>query len=316
VNLLTFRISTFAHRIGDEAHQMFGFNASATNHLKRHRPTLLVVLAVSATHTIAWVSLLPQPVTAFDADPKPGQTTPAVRAKDAGGGDGAAERKLLADIAAADYALADHYDYSRVDRELATAFHGSGLDLDVVDPDVAGARLAGHPMTPEIAAAIDEWCGIRKFRLKVPTWQRLALVARAADPDPWRNAVREQLDRPPTESLPALRTKAADRHALEKQPLGSLLFLSSLRTEDHDWSTAQAVLRVARRRFPGDFWSLLALADLLSDDEPDPDPSQAVHLCTAAVVMRPGSSMAHLYLAQVGRCPTTRATRESSVTTR
>ena len=78
-----------------------------------------------------------------------------------------AERKLLADLETAIAARADHLDYSRVDRELAAAFRSYGLDLDVVDPKTAGARLAGKPETPEIAAAIDEWCRVRRTRLKV-----------------------------------------------------------------------------------------------------------------------------------------------------
>ena len=68
----------------------------------------------------------------------------------------AADRKLLTSAAAMD-SVADHSDYSRLDRELAAAFRVYGVDLDVnrirsVKPAV---RLAGHPTTPEIATFID-----------------------------------------------------------------------------------------------------------------------------------------------------------------
>ena len=143
--------------------------------------------------------------------------------QDAGSRDGAADRKLLDDLETALDARADHFDASRVDRELAAAFRAFGLDLDAVDAKAAGARLAGHPRAPEIAAAIDEWCRLRKWRLNLSTWRKLGLVARAADHDPWRNAVRDQVERPADQSRAVLQVQAADHNELERQPVRTLL---------------------------------------------------------------------------------------------
>ena len=96
------------------------------------------------------------------ADPQQNQAKPAEPKKDASHGE--AERKLLADLEAAIAIYADHYDRSRLDRDLAAAFRAFGLDLDAVDPKTAGPRLAGQPATPEIAAVIDEWCRVRRTR--------------------------------------------------------------------------------------------------------------------------------------------------------
>ena len=126
-------------------------------------------------------------------------------------------------------------------------------------------RLAGHPETPEIAAIISEWCRDRKTRLFLPTWRRLDLVARAVDPDPWRNAVRDQFDRPTADALPALRVQSADTAALERQPVNSLLLLAQMLSYNGDRTTSAAVLKVARRRFPGDFWVLLTQAAVLRE---------------------------------------------------
>jgi tetratricopeptide (TPR) repeat protein len=175
----------------------------------------------------------------------------------AGDRDVKADRNLMDDLERALFAHADHADYQRLDRELAAAFRGYGRDLDSLDPGAAGACLAGRPSTPEIAAAIDEWCRVRRTRLEVDTWRHLADVARAADPDPWRNARRDQFGRQAADALPALRARAAAAQALEKQPVNSLLLLAIMLTEADHRPTAAAVLRVAKRRSPDHFWVCL-----------------------------------------------------------
>jgi tetratricopeptide (TPR) repeat protein len=232
--------------------------------------------------------------TAFQAAPSQSKPPTTEAEKGTGDRDPKADRKLLADFDTAIDAYADHADYARFDRELAAAFRGCGLDLDVVDPKTAGAQLAGRTSTPEIAAAIDEWCRIRRTRLKVPTWKRLTEVARAADLDPWRNAVLDQYDRPAAETLPALRARAADLKALEKQPVNSLLLLSTMLVEADDQPTAAAVLRVAKRRYPGDYWVCLLQGTLAVFGAPNPDPAEAARLCAAAVTQHPKSPLARL----------------------
>ncbi len=156
---------------------------------------------------------------------------PSKNQKGEGSRDGKAERKLLAELLALDASMANHSDSSRLDRELAAAFRSYGLDLDVVDPETAGTRLAGHPESPEIAAMIDVWTRFRHKELKIASWRRLVDVARAADPDPWRNALRDQEDRAPADALPVLRARAADGAALEKQPANSLIILYRMLTQ-------------------------------------------------------------------------------------
>ncbi len=204
------------------------------------------------------------------------------------------ERQLLADLDLAINAYFDHADYSRFDRELAAAFRAYGLDLDVVDPKTAGGKLAGRPSTPEIAAAIDEGCRIRRTRIKVPTWHRLVEVARAADPDTWRNAVRDQFDRPPADALPELRARAADAKTLEKQPVNSLLVLSTMLSEADDRPTAAVVLRVANKRFPDNFSVCLLRGSLAIYGAPNPDAAEAARLCATAVTQRPKSPFARI----------------------
>ena len=72
----------------------------------------------------------------------------------------AAERRLVVRLEAIRAERGEHFDMKRADREYAEAFRAFGLDLDAIDPNEAGARLAGRPATAEIAAALDDWCSL------------------------------------------------------------------------------------------------------------------------------------------------------------
>ena len=119
-------------------------------------------------------------------------------------------------------------------------------------------------------------------------------MARAADPETWRNAVRDQFDRPPADTLSALRARAADAQALEKQPVNSLLLISMMLVEADDRPTAAAVLQVATRHFPDNFWICLLRGRLTIYGAPNPDPAEAARLSTAAVAQRPKSPFARI----------------------
>jgi Flp pilus assembly protein TadD len=263
-------------------------------------PTLKLsgATAMSVSAALVIATYLERPAAASRVEPAQSKAKPGEIQKDAGrpDGDGSAERKLLVDLETAIATNADYIDYSRLERELAAAFRGFGLDLDVIDPKTAGARLARRAPTPEIAAVIDRWCRVRKTRLRVATWRRLAEVARAADPDAWRNAMRDEYDRPPADALPALKACVADAQALEKQPVNSLLLLSQMLVDANERPLAAAVLQIAKRRFPGDFWVCLLQGTMAIAGAPNPDPTEAARACTAAVALRPQSPLAHMHL--------------------
>ncbi len=142
----------------------------------------------------------------------------------------------------------------------------------------------------EIAAGLDMWSRLRRIEKDLPGRLPLADVARAADPDPWRNALRDQCDRPLREALPFLKAKAADLASLENQPAASLLLLSMTLGEADDHASARAVLRVAGRRFPAEFWVRFEqgyVSRMLKA------PADAVRHFEAAAALRPQSSAAH-----------------------
>ncbi len=102
------------------------------------RPSRFGAMALTKGGALAIACCLGSPERAFGASPQQENPRPGEAQQEAGRRDGDAERKLLADLLAADASSAKHFDRPQLDRELAAAFRSYGLDLDVVDPKTAG----------------------------------------------------------------------------------------------------------------------------------------------------------------------------------
>jgi eukaryotic-like serine/threonine-protein kinase len=207
-------------------------------------------------------------------------------------------RKLVADLETVRSDLAEHFEASRTDLEYAKTFLAYGLDLDSVDPKQASEKLAGTPATAEIAAAIDDWCAIRRLVSKAPRWSRLVEIARAVDPDPWRNTLRDLHGKPAAQSLEILKAQASDTAALASQPAASLVLLADMLQGAGDRDGSAQLLRAAWRRFPSDYWVNLELGhsswtSSSLDGGHYERPDEAMRFYSAAVAIRPSS--AHAY---------------------
>src|SRR5205807_10100652 len=161
----------------------------------------------------------------------------------------------------------------------AEAFAKYQLDLDGVDPQEAGSRVRASPICLQLTAALDDWALIGKRR-QAPGWQRRLAVARTADPDRWRNRLRDALagdDRALEEVL-----KAASP---DDWPTATLVLLSNLAGNNE---RTAALLRRARQRHPGDFWINHQLAVILVASQP-PRLAEGIHYLGIAVALRPQS---------------------------
>jgi serine/threonine-protein kinase len=214
--------------------------------------------------------------------------------------DAAAERRLVTALEKIRGDRGEHFDLKRADRAYAREFRTFGLDLDLVEPKEAGLRLARREATAEIAAALDEWCVIRRIlqrrRQQVPSWQRLSEVARLADPEPWRNGLRAMVALPWQERSATLKKQAEELTALERQPPASLILLALMLRDAGEGERSAAVLRLAWRRFPADFWVNHDLGYSSWSDASGgryERPEEAVRYLTAAVAARPASATAH-----------------------
>ena len=123
---------------------MFYFNVPAEKPLLGYKTPL-----TKATLIICgWLAIsmeLETPVPALGSEQPQEKVKTTESSNHAGDQTIKADRKLLADLETAINARADHADDNRLDRELAAAFSGYGIDLDASDP-VAAAR--GWPIEP------------------------------------------------------------------------------------------------------------------------------------------------------------------------
>jgi tetratricopeptide (TPR) repeat protein len=192
-----------------------------------------------------------------------------------------------------------HLSAARADDEYARAFLDAGLDLDRVDPAEAGAWIARRSAPLEIAAGVDDWAAqrrrARRDRADAASWRRLLAVARAADPDPWRDALRDQVEH---DDVEALRRLAADP-ALERQTAVGVVLLARALFARREVETAVEVLRSGWRRSPQDFWINHHLGYYLSSAvDPELDigglgrPDEAEAFARVAVSIRPHSPIA------------------------
>jgi serine/threonine-protein kinase len=210
------------------------------------------------------------------------------------------DHKLLAELEAVRGALAEYADPRRTDHDYADAFRKAGLDLDSVDPDQAGAWIAARSAPLELALFLDDWATVRqRAGSGEPAWRRLVAAARAADKDPWRDALRTGRGSEGPESLAALHKLAGNEAALATQPAEGLRLLASRLKAAGDPEAAAQVLRRAWRRRPDDFWVHFDLAHAPgrggsgSVEELSPSPEEAVRHLTAALAVRPRGALAH-----------------------
>jgi serine/threonine-protein kinase len=209
---------------------------------------------------------------------------------------------------------------AKADAAFAEAFRGAGLDVlsPDLEPAAIGRRLAGRPraIALETAAALDTWAVVRGAGARSSPAEgrsvarRLLAIARVADPDPWRAALRDALAA--DDPRPLLRHLAEGPDLDRQGPVGLWLLGHGLEMAgDHD--RALDVLRRAHRRYPGDYWlntelglsllegtrSGLGVTNTWIANGGDSDGRfrRAEPYFQAAVALRPRFGSAHLLLA-------------------
>jgi hypothetical protein len=153
----------------------------------------------------------------------------------------------------------DHFDLAGADAANDRAFRAYGIDLGAVGADEAGEWLGGRTICVQLAAALDNWAMLRKARKK-PSWKLLLTVARAIDPDKWRNRIREALERGDNKELRDL----AAALPFDELPASTLVLVGlSLESGDSPEDAAR-LLRKAQRLHRDDFWVNNSLAQVSS----------------------------------------------------
>jgi serine/threonine-protein kinase len=212
------------------------------------------------------------------------------------------DRVLLADLESVRGNRVAHRDPKRTDADYAEVFRKAGLDLDVTGAVEAGRWLASRTDPIELTGYLDDWAFVRRAAARPESdWRRLVMAARVGDPDPWRDALRAKFGGDAPGTVAEFRRMAHDPK-LEDQPAPGLLLLArQLKFGCGDGALAAHVLRMAARRYPGDFRIHFELAQApgATDGPADalfPYPEEAVRHLTAALAIRPASVSTHLVL--------------------
>jgi len=209
------------------------------------------------------------------------------------------DQNLLAKLVDIRSAEADDPDGSETDAAYADAFREAGIDVDSLPAAEAGTKIKARPAPVALAlvAALDDWAlRRRKSRPKQQeAWRHLAAAARAADPDPRRDRLRElweQLDL--KAKLEPLR-KTAQEADPESWPVQSLILLAGALYDAGDQDAAAALLRRAQMRYPGDIWINYDLGFYLDSVHPQRT-EEVIRYYSVARGLRPETahSLAHV----------------------
>jgi tetratricopeptide (TPR) repeat protein len=169
-----------------------------------------------------------------------------------------------------------HFDYASAIREYAAALREAGIGDETEAAEVVAARIRALAVREQLVAAVDHYWELSKEKPQRRAW--LLAVARAADPDPWRNRFRDPAlwqDRAAVKRL-ARAAKVSELSPQILSGLGALLKESGL--------DAVPLLTAAQRRYPSDFWLNFDLGNVLRQAKRW---DEAIGYYRAALALRP-----------------------------
>src|SRR5262249_10439779 len=151
-----------------------------------------------------------------------------------------------------------------------------GLDLETGDVAALAQAIQESAIRDELVAALDNWVPWDPERR-----ERLLEVARRADPDPWKNELRDPAVWRDAEALKALVSRADV--ARLPPPLLSWLGIA-LRSQPENREAGLTLLKQAQKCYPDDFWLNFNLGVALYHEQ---QWDEAIGYCRAALALRP-----------------------------
>ena len=177
--------------------------------------------------------------------------------------------------------VAGRFDPSGAEPYYEGTFAKAGLGGPADDSETVAVRVRDSTVRVEIVAALDDWASITQDPARV-AW--LLAVARAADPDPWRDRIRQ-----PKLWQDGLALTNLVRH-LPDDELSPQLATAVGRALRKTGGEAVPLLRTAQARFPQDFWLNFELAWALHDVGRS---EEAIVFYRVALALRPEASPVH-----------------------
>jgi tetratricopeptide (TPR) repeat protein/tRNA A-37 threonylcarbamoyl transferase component Bud32 len=176
---------------------------------------------------------------------------------------------------------------AEIDAYLA-AFRTYDIDLASLPVEKAAQRIRSSPIADDLIAALDDWFRSNDLG-KVPK-TRLDEIARAAETDPLRAAVRDAVSRRDVAALRGFCESSEDRRKLG--PRLRTVFNSLIRV---DPESSFPLLETIRQEHPNDFWLNEKLGRAYGKAKP-PRLDESVRCLSIAVAIKPDSPGAHVNL--------------------
>jgi tetratricopeptide (TPR) repeat protein len=191
----------------------------------------------------------------------------------------------------------NHFDNQASDRAYRAAFETYGLPVLDLESQEAAERISASAIAPHLVAGLHDWAAFVSLTYDpdAPPLEpgapipdpaeraKLLAVAQLADPDPWRQQVRDAISQNDQARLLDLSRQV---QVLEQPPATLVLLGQSLAPTD--LSAATALLRRTHRLHPDDFWINYELGRYLRVLNP-PRLEEAIGYFRAALALRPQS---------------------------
>ena len=173
-------------------------------------------------------------------------------------------------------------DYDESSRQYAQVFRDAGIGTTEDKATTVADRIRISTVQVALVAALDDWAACATAETRA--W--ILSVARATDPDPWRDQVRDQQNWADIEHLQRL-AQAAD---IQHQPVTIMVAMGTRWRRLGGQPTE--FLRRVHQVYPDDFWVNFELAVLNSVS----DPAIALAHNVAALAIRPNAASVHFNL--------------------
>jgi superkiller protein 3 len=189
------------------------------------------------------------------------------------------------------------WDHVQEDKDFAQAFRDYGIDIDALDHDTAVQRIRARSICFEMAVMLDQWAMVRGSLSKRGVghtgkdWKVLLAIARAVDPDPWRDQFRKAVEKQDRQALLDLVASAP----VSSLPAATVNRFGSALLGARAYNEGAAFLRKGQDLHPHDFWITTNLGICLFRSNP-PQIDESIRFHTAAVALRPQAALARTIL--------------------
>ncbi len=184
-----------------------------------------------------------------------------------------------------------HFDWETGAAAYADAFREYGLDVDGLDARAAAEQIQARSIHRRLVAALDDWAVVL-WKLGAEGWRHRLAVARAADPDMWRNRLRDWLEGKDPKAVEEL----ADAKMAEEWPVQTLELLSMLMGSTRPSEDRVAVLLTrAQQQHPSDFWLNFSLVWIFNTSQPR-RLEEEIRYASVCVALQPQSPGARINL--------------------